>query len=52
MGQKKNIPRCKFCGSAQIYFRVKTEDFQCQKCGRTFTSLKESGSDGETGPAS
>lgn len=46
---KKNTPRCKFCSSAQIYFRVKTEDFQCQKCGRTFTELNDDGVSDGTG---
>ena len=27
-------PRCKFCGSTQIYTRSKTKDIVCQTCGK------------------
>ena len=39
MSKKTNKPRCKFCGSTQIRYRVKTEDFVCHTCGRTFSDI-------------
>ena len=25
--------RCPECDTTQVYYRVKTDDYQCQKCG-------------------
>lgn len=27
------VIRCKKCGSTQVYFRTKTNDYHCTKCG-------------------
>jgi ribosomal protein L37AE/L43A len=32
----KNKPKCEDCGSWQIYYRIKTEDFQCRVCGHSW----------------
>jgi ribosomal protein L37AE/L43A len=33
MPKEKEAVRCPECSSTQVYFRVKTKDYQCQKCG-------------------
>ena len=31
-----NSVKCKNCNSSQTYFRTKTQDFHCIKCGENF----------------
>jgi len=38
-------PRCKKCGSTQVYIRLTTNDLVCQKCGN-ISSLDEEKVDG------
>lgn len=40
---KKDL-RCSQCKSSQVYFRVKTNDYHCVKCGFDF-NLKEEKND-------
>ena len=34
--QNKSVVRCPKCDSTQNYYRVKSADYQCQKCGNQF----------------
>lgn len=38
-----DIPRCKRCGSSQIYVRIKTKEVVCKQCGAIIliTKIKE-----------
>jgi ribosomal protein L37AE/L43A len=35
------LPKCPKCQSGQVYYRIKTDDYQCRRCGETFPAAKE-----------
>ncbi len=39
-GNKITRPKCWECESTFVYYRKRTDDFQCRSCGSTF-SMKE-----------
>lgn len=41
--RKKRVAgeRCSHCQSTQTYFRIKSNEWMCRGCGKTFTPKKE-----------